>query len=626
MKKVFILLVVILMYAANIVAQTIVSPKSSDQLYPANSAVIKGFVGDKLDASYQNRILAQDVNRLIAPFENRTEDRCWQSEFWGKWFTSAVLAYRYRPEPQLKKVLDNAVDKLIATQTPDGYIGNYADNKHLEQWDIWGRKYCMLGLLAYYDLTKEKKALNAASKVADHLMKELKERNVLIVKMGNHRGMAASSVLEPICQLYSRTGDKRYLDFAEEIVRQWETPDGPQLISKANINVAKRFPKPQNWFDWEQGQKAYEMMSCYEGLLELYRLTGRNEYKVAVEKTWQNIFDTEINIVGSGSGIECWFGGKQLQTMHIGHYQETCVTATWIKLSQQLLRLTGEAKYADAIEQTWYNALLGSMYPDGSDWVKYTPLAGKRLQGGEQCEMGLNCCVASGPRGLFTLPLTSVMSDHKGIDVNFFVNGNYFLQTPNGKKLEVVQQTDYPVSGSIKIKLVGASEEQLRVRVRIPKWSKNTVMTVNNEPVDKIVSGEYAEIIRTWKSGDMINLELDMRGRVVSIGSLPENMAIVRGPIVLARDARLGSPNVDESITPMVDKDGFVDLKPTGLNQNGIWMKYSMPFMLESHKEEANKPLEITLCDYSSAGNTIDELSWFRVWLPQSLDVKTVNN
>jgi hypothetical protein len=60
---------------------------------------MNGFVGDKLKAAYNNRILAQDVDRLIAPFNNRTEASCWQSEFWGKWFTSAVLAYRYHPDP-----------------------------------------------------------------------------------------------------------------------------------------------------------------------------------------------------------------------------------------------------------------------------------------------------------------------------------------------------------------------------------------------------------------------------------------------------------------------------------------------------------------------------------------------
>ena len=600
--------------------QSIVKPAVTDQLHIAQSAIINGFVGEKLDASYENRILAQDVNRLVEPFRNRTETSCWQSEFWGKWFTSAVLAYRYRPEPKLKNILDKAVAELIATQTPDGYIGNYTEASKLEQWDIWGRKYCMLGLLAYYDLTKNSKSLQAARKLADNLIKELADRKVLIVKKGNHRGMAATSVLKPICLLYARTGDKRYLDFAQEIIREWESPVGPQLIAKADIDVAKRFSKPKSWFGWDQGQKAYEMMSCYEGLLELYRLTGKTEYKEAVEKTWENINETEINIAGSGASVECWFGGKNLQTMPVKHYQETCVTVTWIKLSQQLLRLTGDAKYADAIEQSYYNALLGAMKPDGSDWAKYSPLAGERLQGSEQCGMGLNCCVASGPRGLFTLPLTTVMSDKEGVQVNFFVDGTYHLQTPNGQLVEVIQQTDYPFSGNISLKLLLPKVEDLTLRVRIPAWSRQSALAVNGEPVKSVIPGQYAEIRRAWKTGDVVSLVLDMRGRLVHIGELPENIAIVRGPIILTRDARLGGPNVDAIITPVEDKDGYIELEPVAQNKNGIWMQFKAPFMPESNKEVINKPVSLLLCDYASAGNTIDESSFFRVWLPQPFD------
>ncbi len=54
-----------------------------------------------------------------------------------------MLAYRYRPTAGTERKAGQAVDGLIATQTPDGYIGNYADQAHLEAWDIWGRKYCM---------------------------------------------------------------------------------------------------------------------------------------------------------------------------------------------------------------------------------------------------------------------------------------------------------------------------------------------------------------------------------------------------------------------------------------------------------------------------------------------------
>lgn len=612
--------------AGQVISQPVPSPAVIDQLYPSLSVKVTGMVGDKLDASYQNRILVQDVDRLIAPFRNRTESSCWQSEYWGKWFTSAVLAYRYKPTPQLKKVLDNAVDGLISTQTPDGYIGNYADGKHLAAWDIWGRKYCMLGLLAYYDLTKEQKSLNAASKVADHLMNELKERNALIVKMGNHRGMAATSVLEPVCLLYSRTGDKRYLDFAKEIVRQWETPDGPQLISKADIDVSKRFPKPKiNWYGWGQGQKAYEMMSCYEGLLELYRLTGNNIYKDAVEKTWENIRDTEINIAGSGSSMETWFEGSKLQTLPITHYQETCVTATWIKLTQQLLRLTGEAKYADAIEQAFYNALLGAMKPDGSDWAKYTPLSGQRLEGSEQCHMGLNCCVASGPRGLFTFPLTTVMSAKDGPQVNFFVAGSYTFQTPGKQKIKLVQETDYPETGKISMKVQLQNPENLSLLVRIPNWSKKSSLMVNGEPVGNLIPGAYVKIERRWKTGDAIDLNLDMRGRVLSLGEFPENMAIVRGPVVLSRDTRLSEIPIESMIRPVADKDGYIELEPAGQNEAGIWMKFKAPFIPESYNEDGGNPIQVVLCDYASAGNSKEGHPQFKVWLPQLFDPRKLS-
>jgi len=198
--------------------QQVVKHEVKDKLSVSKSVEIKGYVGDKLNASYKNRILAQDVDKLLKPFTVRDEHSCWQSEFWGKWFTSAVLAYRYSQTPTLSNKLKEAFNGLIETQSVDGYIGNYAPESRLNAWDIWGRKYCMLGLIAYYDITKETAALKAASKEADLLMWELENKSAKIIEMGNHRGMAASSVLEPICQLYNRTGNKKYLDFAEEIV------------------------------------------------------------------------------------------------------------------------------------------------------------------------------------------------------------------------------------------------------------------------------------------------------------------------------------------------------------------------------------------------------------------------
>jgi uncharacterized protein len=598
-----------------------VSQTIQDELRPGVSCQITGYIGEKLEQSYRNRILAQDENRLVAPFRERTETSCWQSEFWGKWITSAILAYRYHPTPELKNKLDNAVAGLVATQSPDGYLGNYTTDNRLEAWDIWGRKYCMLGLLAYYDLTMDRKALEAAGKVAYNLMDELKKNNLQIVKAGNHRGMAASSVLEPVCLLFSRTGDKKYLEFAEEIVREWETQEGPQLISKSAVDVSARFPRPEsNWYGWEQGQKAYEMMSCYEGLLELYRLTGKSEYKQAVERTWQNILDNEINVAGSGASMECWFGGKNLQVFPIKHYQETCVTATWIKLSQQLLRLTGESKYAEAVEQSYLNALLGAMHPDGSDWDKYTPLSGQRMPGTAQCNMGLNCCVASGPRGLYTFPSTVVMSRKEGLQVNFFAKGNYIAETPGKQLVQIVQNTTYPVDGSVGLKLELSKPEEMTIWIRIPAWSEQTLLQVNGSFVEHVAPGGLASIHRKWKTGDSLSLLLDMRGRVIKMHGPPEHFAILRGPIVLSRDSRLPGLPVDANIIPVTDQQGFVELLPVVQKPVVSWMQLKAMFIPESYAEEGSLPVALYWCDYASAGKTYDGNSRFRTWFPLLLD------
>lgn len=598
-----------------------VKPVVNDQLKAASSARLTGYLGHRLDLSYENRILAQDPDRLIAPFRNRTETSCWQSEFWGKWFTSAVLAYRYRPEARLKTILDKAVESLLATQSPDGYIGNYAPDRHLQSWDIWGRKYCMLGLLAYYDLTTDQKALDATRRLANHLMLELKQKQVSIVRLGNHRGMAATSILEPICLLYARTGEKQYLDFANEIVNQWESPEGPQLISKAGVDVASRFPKPQkNWYGWEQGQKAYEMMSCYEGLLELYRLTGEEKYLRAVESTWNNIKETEINIAGSGSSVECWFHGRDHQAEPVYHYQETCVTATWIRLSQQLLRLTGQVKYADAIEQTYYNALLGALRPDGSDWAKYTPLSGQRLEGSEQCGMGLNCCNASGPRALYTLPFTAVMENNSGMQVNFFAEGSYSLKTPDGNRVELRQETNYPASGIIKLSMTLEKPEAFSVKIRVPGWSSRMNIKVNEKDLNEGKAGSLFEIKREWRKGDVIHIETQLKGRIQNSGGDHVHQAITWGPLVLARDDRLLGPSLESILTPQVDSSGYIQLDRVSPSNPEIWMQFDAFFLPESYAEGGPKPIVVPLCDYASAGNSSEAYPFFKTWLPQLFD------
>jgi uncharacterized protein len=592
---------------------------------------IEGKVGDLIDLCIENKIMKDDFHHWIEPFKHHDECRFWQTEFWGKWYTSAALAYEYNQDPVLGKTLHDAVFSLIPFQDDDGYLGNYSEDCRLKFWDVWGRKYTLLGMLAYLDINNDPTVLGAAMKLADHLMTEVgpEPGKQKIGMLGNFRGMPASSILEPIVLLYKKTGEQRYLDFAQYIVEDWETAFGPKLISKAltEVPVAERFipTGSDSWWSWNNGQKAYEMMSCYDGLLELYRITGKKEFLKATEMAWQNIQDTEMFIVGSGSSHECWFGGKSVQALPAKHTQETCVTVYWLKLTYQLLKLTGDPKYADQLEIISYNALLGSMKPDGSDFCKYTPLEGIKLPGIDQCGMNGNCCNANGPRGIMYIPKFAIMEKNDGLVLNLYNQGEFNLKSPDGDIVHLNIDTDYPVNGKISLSVHPEKPGNFKVYLRIPEWSANTSALINDSEINNIQSGEYLVIDRKWKKGDRIILDLDMRGRIVELKNpaegQPPYFSILRGPIVLAKDSRLSDIPVDEVCSPKGRDQNYITLRPVENKPDWAWMSFEAGFSIGSFLEgHYGNTKWIPLCDFMSAGNSWDYDSRFRVWYHQVND------
>ena len=588
--------------------------------YSPNSIKIEGYLGDKINLVIGQRIKNQDVDYLVEPFRHKNETHLWQTEFWGKWIQSAIAAYDYNRDPEMLLIIHKAITELLATQMPSGYIGNYSDSAQLQQWDIWGRKYTLLGLIAYYDLTGDKAALKGSCRLADNLLSQVGPGKVNIVKTGNYRGMPSSSILEPMVLLYRRTGDKRYLDFAKYIVEKWESADGPRLIGSAlaGTPVSERFPHPSVWWSYENGQKAYEMMSCYEGLLELYRIIGDKTYLKAVELAVKNIIESEINIAGSGTAFECFYKGAKYQTEPTYHTMETCVTMTWMKLCFNLLRLTENPLYADQIEKSMYNALMASLKGDGSQIAKYSPLGGIRHAGEEQCGMHINCCNANGPRAFMMLPRFAVMGAQNEIFINIYGQNESVIPINEKNKITIDQVSDYPVSGKIQININPEKSESFTIAFRIPQWSENTVMTINGTAVSGINAGEYKKITRVWNKTDRVILEMDLTGKLITLNGY---QAILRGPVVLARDTRFGDGFIYESAI-VQDINGKVNLVPSLKKPANVWMSFTAPLVLGTDLEgDFRNPLQVNFCDFASAGNTWGEDSRYRVWIPLTLNV-----
>jgi len=585
---------------------------------------IDGYIGHRLDACIVNGIRATDEAYLVAPFRQRNEHSRWQTEFWGKWFTSAADAYRYTGDPALKAQLKRAVDGLLDTQTPDGYIGNYATGYRLQQWDVWGMKYCLLGLLDYYALTKDKRTLAAMKKLADYVAGAVMKSEVPLYLLGNYKGMAAASILEPIVRLYRITKENRYLDFATYIVTSWKDPASAQLISKAlqGVPVGARFPVPKAWYGPDNGQKAYEMMSCYEGLLELYRVTGNKEYLNAVLAAADNIRETEIMITGSGASMECWFGGAATQSTPVKHTMEACVTVTWLKLCLQLLRTTGDVKWANEIEKSYYNALLGTMKPDGSTWSKYIGMKGKKYLGEDQCGMTTNCCIANGPRGIMLAAREAVMEGADGIAVNLYtpLKGTLLLKGSRAQRLDIEMRTGYPLSDTVILKLNPQQAAAFTVQLRVPEWSAATQIRVNGKTVNGVRAGSYVSVKREWKRGDEIRIVFDMQVRIATLKQDPHHYALLYGPLVLAADRRYQLTPFYDFYTP-VYKDGKIPFKVVpGAGADQVLMELRIPMTREADGL-VPKTEELVFTDFASAGNTWDARSAYTVWLQKIRDV-----
>lgn len=571
-----------------------------DQLHilPPGGVSLRGRLGKALEKSVNHRLKKVNYDHLVAPFRDRNErDGRWRCEFWGKIVRSAIRSWHAVPDPGLEQLIRKTVHDLCATQTPDGCISSYPAELQTKDWDIWGRKYALLGLCRYYrEIERSEEVRHAVARCLDHLMTQVGPEAQRIVDCGHHTGLAASSLLGAVVAAARVTGEKRFLDYAKWIAAQGGSTEGDIFA------LARRGTAPA-----ELGNgKAYEMTSCFEGLLELYRETGNPEQLDAVLKYFRAVRDRELFITGAG-GLkdmwgEFWYEGRRNQTRSdAGSLGETCVTTTCIRFFGQILRLTGELSAADEMERALYNGILGAMVPDGSWWLHAnpTPLAGssfKKRAGDQIPGYGEDCCVAQGPEALATAACYAVMHTEEGPAVLFYEPCEAKIPLADGSEAALSITGNYPDGATAAITVSLPAPRRFRLKLRVPAWSTRTRIRVAGEEIPAR-PGTFAEIDRLWTTGDRVELEFDLRFRAVPAPDGGALLAAMRGPVLFARDSRLGE--LDTPVSPEeIENAQEIPAEPE--------------FARLCRLPDGSK-----LCDYASAGNRFTPENTLRVWLPK---------
>ena len=561
---------------------------------------------------------------FVSQFKNGVDgtNKGWRGEYWGKMMRGASMIYRYTGDRDLYSVLEASVRDMMSAQEEDGRISSYSRETEFDSWDMWCRKYVMLGMQYFYDICEDEALkediTSTLKKHLDYIMKyigpESEGKKPITKATRNWHGLNSSSILEPVMRLYNVTKEQKYLSFAAYIISEGGS-EGYNVFEHAlNKDVL-----PYQY----QDQKAYEMMSCFEGLLEYYRVTGDEKCRLAAENFAEMIRKSEVTLIGTLGCVHENYSNaaiEQTNPDNTGVMQETCVTVTWMKFCLQLLRLTGDSKYADEIERSMYNDMLGDInFAEtengyGLPFDSYAPLMpGPRGRGTgglqhfiKPGESGIyGCCACIGSAGVAIPLISAVLEGENGIYVNFYMNGR---SEANGVSLTV--NTAYPYSGKVDITVENTCDSE--IKLRIPAFSKKSEVYINNVKQDaEIISGSYLSLKKNWSAGDSITLILDVRAQVISApeGSHPNSryhFAVRKGPVVLARDSRLGGTAIDTPCEPLCDSDGYIELTPAEAPFNCNYC-CKVPLKGGGH---------ITMVDFASAGATWDENSMLSIWLP----------
>ena len=598
--------------------------------------VLGGLLGEALAASRGGRLThfirgadspaIRLFDRALAA--NNTEGD-WYGEHAGKWLVAASRAAAREGDAALAAQVHEVADYLVAQQEPDGYLGTYAPSHRftvkqppkawtwdgaprVRTWDIWTHSYLILGLIEAHRAFGKPDWLQAACRIGDLCLQTLEQGAIDITDLGNHHGLSATVLMDPACELFFATGQTRYLMLAELVLAQADAHAPLALLRQA---LAGADPAQI------ATGKAYQLTWNLVGLAKLYRATGRAELHEAVTGLWRAIRDHHLTLGGGP------WGGVAHRSREVFNpagvfspqgYVETCSTLAWIQLNRELLAASGEACYAEEIERSAYNDLLGALAPNGEDWCYYVFPNGRRVH-----TTYWRCCKSSGAMALEELPALAygqAEGPHGHVlSLHLYGPGQATFNLGPAGTVQLEQQTRYPFDGTVHLQVSLSTPADFTLRLRIPAWAQGASLRVNSELAQPLPPGGYSELRRRWCAGDRVEVQLPMAielhqrsHRNVQESRAPDGtavrqqvlddayVAITRGPLVYATGLVDGFKTQETLRLPDSPQAGWLELHAAE----------PLPVIRLSTRDRA--PLDFT--PYFAAGGRVDgssRLTWF---------------
>ena len=638
-----------------------------------NQVEFRGFVGQKaatlLDGRVYSRYAREDVmDEAVRAFETHYDDThkkghgYWQGEFWGKTMLGHVGALRLTGREDVRQYVIGQVRRLVSGYMhPDGYLGTYADPRFVKGgWNLWGRKYTLWALVEAYETTGEKWILDAAEKTADQLISMLEGLKVSVRETGSFKGMPTASILSPMARLYRHVRKPAYRKFMSDIIADWDRADQapPNLIANAYSGkpVHEWYPDPLLW------AKSYEMMSCYEGLLDCAALAESEADssgacplpKARMIEAASRFADLLVAHEKNALGCVGYYDHFTHAAANPNATVEMCDVVYWMRLCHALYRATGDVKHIDRAEEAFLNAFLAGLYTCGR-WGAYSVRSHGTRHGTAGMAVGMRhhtCCVDNSPRGFYDVAEHAVVKRGNAIEVNHYMPMT--VRRNDGIVVEI--DGNYPVEDTVRIAIFLPHPAQ--VSFRVPGWCEEMTVRLTGGPPDRLAGQRQTRtqgrVLMGLERGlTALSLHFAMPTRVVDrpdVGSpaLPPGYAcdgkgrdgalflfelpnrfpemkglgrksraltVMRGPLVLAKSRVLGlcEKEIFGTIAAVGAKDKAADGRGLQVSAEPIapsacWGAWNLTFACGEARQV------VPACDFASAAPSDDWHNAFSIW------------
>lgn len=459
------------------------------------------------------------------------------------WLDGAVPLAYLLDDATLKAKVQKYVDWVIDNQRSNGYIGGITkaerEGKTLtdcNQGEDWWPKMVMIKVLQqYYTATNDKRVIQCLSKYFKYQFQNLK--SCPLVKWTEWAQARGGDNLMSVYWLYNLTGEKYLLDLGDIIFKQ--TTPWTNLLGKRDwVIQAAANQTDEKWMDRHAVNvgMGIKMPAIY------YQAKKDPELLKSLKTGWNDIMTLHGLPHGMYSGDEDLHGNDPTQGIELCSIVETMFSM------EQMIGITGDPTYMDALERMTYNAL-PTQTTDDYNSRQYFQIANQvqvsrgvfdfslPFQRG-MCNVfglyaGYTCCTANMHQGWtkFTSHLWYATPD-KGLAAILFAPSTITAKVGDETVVTIAEETNYPFEDQINFTINTPKSVDFPLEIRIPVWCKEATLLLNGQKLRTEQGGKIARIKRIWKNGDKLTLQLPME--VVTTNWAKNSRAIERGPLVYA--------------------------------------------------------------------------------------------